>query len=584
MLILGINAYHADASACILKDNVLVAAAEEERFVRVKHLAGFPIKAIEFCLKAVNIDIQEIDYLAVNSDPKSNFLRKVLYSTINIKNPFYLAKKYFNRKTPNKYNSELKNFYNSDFRNKIINVDHHLSHINSSYFNSDFDEAACLSIDGFGDFCSTKWGFYKDNKFEIGDQVTFPNSMGIFYQSLTQYLGFRNYGDEYKVMGLAPYGNPTYQNKIEKMIKLRKKGKFQLDMKYFRHHKQDMSFEWSDGVPKFDILFDKENLVDLLSLEPRNPIEDLNQEHKNFAASIQKVYEKIFFYILNEIYDRYHNKNLALSGGCAMNSVANGKIYKNTKFEKIFIPPAAGDAGGSIGAAYEVLNQKVKKVQKFKLRNASIGPSFSNSEVELTLKKAKIFNNHEFDVKNYENFDEIIDLISSEICQGNVIGWFQGGMEWGPRALGNRSIICDPRRDDMKEILNLKIKRRESFRPFAPSILLEEVPNWFEINDAVPFMSQVFKIKKEKRKYIPSVCHVDGTGRLQTVTKESNARYFQLISEFFKTTNVPMLLNTSFNENEPIVCAPEEAIETFLRTKMDVIVLENWLIKRKAII
>ena len=228
--------------------------------------------------------------------------------------------------------------------------------------------------------------------------------------------------------------------------------------------------------------------------------------------------------------------------------------------------------------------RKVKYVKKFKLINASIGPSFSNSEIEATLKKSKIFNNPEFDAKMYENFEEVVKLISSEICQGNVIGWFQGGMEWGPRALGNRSIICDPRRDDMKEILNLKIKRRESFRPFAPSILLEEVPNWFEINDAVPFMSQVFKIKKEKRKYIPSVCHVDGTGRLQTVTKESNARYFQLISEFFKTTNVPMLLNTSFNENEPIVCAPEEAIETFLRTKMDVIVLENWLIKRKAII
>ena len=580
MFILGINAYHADASACILEDNQIIAAAEEERFGRIKHQAGFPIKAIDFCLKQAKVEIQNVDLIAVNSDPSSNFFSKLVYSVFNFKNPYYLAKKFLNRKIPSKYNFELKNYYNLDFKSKIVNVDHHLSHINSAYFNSGFEEAACLSIDGFGDFTSTKWGIYKENKFELGNQVKFPHSMGIFYQSLTQYLGFHNYGDEYKVMGLAPYGEPAYQSKIENMIKIKSKGKFELDMKYFRHHKEDMSFEWLDGSPRFDMLFEEEKLTDLLQLKPRNPSEDINQEHRNLAASIQRVYEKTFFYILNEIYDIYDNKNLALAGGCAMNSVANGKIYKNSKFQKVFIPPAAGDAGGSIGAAYEVLNQESKKNKKFKLINASLGPSFSNLEIKSYIENTKIIDKDEFDVKLFEKFDDIVKLVSEEIANGNVIGWFQGGMEWGPRALGNRSIISDPRREDMKEILNIKIKRRESFRPFAPSILREEVFDWFEIDDDVPFMSKVFKIKKEKRDLIPSVCHVDGTGRLQTVTSQSNKRYYKLIYKFFEITNVPILLNTSFNENEPIVCRPEEAIETFMRTKMDILVLEDWVIKR----
>ena len=580
MFILGINAYHADASACILEDNQIIAAAEEERFGRIKHQAGFPIKAIDFCLKQAKVEIQNVDLIAVNSDPSSNFFSKLLYSIFNGRNPYYLAKKFINRKIPSKYNFELKNYYNLDLKSKIVNVDHHLSHINSAYFNSGFEEAACLSIDGFGDFTSTKWGIYKKNKFELGNQVKFPHSMGIFYQSLTQYLGFHNYGDEYKVMGLAPYGVPAYQSKIENMIKIKSKGKFELEMKYFRHHKEDMSFEWLDGSPKFDMLFEREKLTDLLQLKPRNPGEDINQDHRNLAASIQRVYEKTFFYILNEIYDIYDNKNLALAGGCAMNSVANGKIYKNSKFQKVFIPPAAGDAGGSIGAAYEVLNQESKKNKKFKLINASLGPSFSNLEIKSYIENTKIIDKDEFDVKLFEKFDDIVKLVSEEIANGNVIGWFQGGMEWGPRALGNRSIISDPRREDMKEILNIKIKRRESFRPFAPSILREKVFDWFEIDDDVPFMSQVFNIKKEKRDLIPSVCHVDGTGRLQTVTSQSNKRYYKLIYKFFEKTNVPILLNTSFNENEPIVCRPEEAIETFMRTKMDILVLEDWVIKR----
>jgi|TARA_Y100000816_G_scaffold291201_1_gene281853 carbamoyltransferase len=581
MYILGINAYHADASACILKDNLLIAASEEERFGRLKHQAGFPLKSINFCIQKAGIEINKVDFIAVNSDPYSNFSKKILYSLLNFKSPLFLAKKFFSRKSPNKYNQELKKIYKADFINKIVNVDHHLSHINSAYFNSSFDEAACLSIDGFGDFTSTKWGHYSNDIFKMGGQVNFPHSMGIFYQSMTQYLGFHKYGDEYKVMGLAPYGKPKYINQLKMLVETFSNGNFKLNLDYFNHHKKNINFEWKSGVPKFEMLFQERNMIDLLSLKPRTPGSELNQNYIDLATSVQRVYEDVFLDILNNLHDMYKCNNLVLSGGCAMNSVANGKIYNNTKFKKIFIPPAAGDSGGAIGAAYEVIKNKKNEPKKYTLVNASIGPSFSNEDIKVVLDNNSIFTNDEFEAIEYKNPSDLIEFIVSEIIRGGVIGWFQGGMEWGPRALGNRSIICDPRRTDMKEILNNKIKRRESFRPFAPSILREYVSDWFENDDDVPFMSQVYKIKKHKRNTIPSVCHVDGTGRLQTVTKKSNKKYYDLIFRFFEKTNVPMILNTSFNENEPIVCRPEEALDTFLRTKMDILVMEDWLIKRK---
>tara|TARA_B100000401_G_scaffold115197_1_gene75181 strand:+ start:6998 stop:8746 length:1749 start_codon:yes stop_codon:yes gene_type:complete len=581
MYILGINAYHADASACILKDNLLIAASEEERFGRLKHQAGFPLKSINFCIQKAGIEINKVDFIAVNSDPYSNFSKKILYSLLNFKSPLFLAKKFFSRKSPNKYNQELKKIYKADFINKIVNVDHHLSHINSAYFNSSFDEAACLSIDGFGDFTSTKWGHYSNDIFKMGGQVNFPHSMGIFYQSMTQYLGFHKYGDEYKVMGLAPYGKPKYINQLKLLVETFSNCNFKLNLDYFNHHKKNINFEWKSGVPKFEMLFQERNMIDLLSLKPRTPGSELNQNYIDLATSVQRVYEDVFLDILNNLHDMYKCNNLVLSGGCAMNSVANGKIYNNTKFKKIFIPPAAGDSGGAIGAAYEVIKNKKNEPKKYTLVNASIGPSFSNEDIKVVLDNNSIFTNDEFEAIEYKNPSDLIEFIVSEIIRGGVIGWFQGGMEWGPRALGNRSIICDPRRTDMKEILNNKIKRRESFRPFAPSILREYVSDWFENDDDVPFMSQVYKIKKHKRNTIPSVCHVDGTGRLQTVTKKSNKKYYDLIFRFFEKTNVPMILNTSFNENEPIVCRPEEALDTFLRTKMDILVMEDWLIKRK---
>ncbi len=581
MYILGINAYHADASACILKDNLLIAASEEERFGRLKHQAGFPSKSISFCIQKAGIEIDQVDFIAVNSDPYSNFSKKILYSLLNFKSPLILAKKFFSRKSPNKYNVELNKIYKTDFINKIVNVDHHLSHINSAYFNSSFDEAACLSIDGFGDFTSTKWGHYSNDIFKFGGQVNFPHSMGIFYQSMTQYLGFHKYGDEYKVMGLAPYGKPKYINQLKLLVETFSNGNFKLNLDYFNHHKKNINFEWKDGVPKFEMLFQEKYMTNLLSLKPRTPGSELTQNYIDLATSVQRVYEEVFLDILNNLHDMYKCNNLVISGGCAMNSVANGKIYNNTKFKKLFIPPAAGDSGGAIGAAYEVIKNKKNEPKKYTLVNASIGPSFSNEDIKVVLDNNSIFTNDEFEAIEYKNLSNLIEFVVSEIIRGNVIGWFQGGMEWGPRALGNRSIICDPRRTDMKEILNNKIKRRESFRPFAPSILREYVSDWFENDDDVPFMSQVYKIKKHKRHIIPSVCHVDGTGRLQTVTKKSNKKYYDLIFSFFEKTNVPMILNTSFNENEPIVCRPEEALDTFLRTKMDILVMEDWLIKRK---
>jgi carbamoyltransferase len=397
---------------------------------------------------------------------------------------------------------------------------------------------------------------------------------------MTQYLGFPNYGDEYKVMGLAPYGKPVYLDQMRDVVHLNTDGTFKLNLKYFRHHNENVKYEWEGGSPVIDSLFNAKSLQELLGFPARDSKTPVDDTCRNLARSVQAMYEESFFNILNCIHGKYGVSNLSLAGGCAMNSVANGMVYRNTPFTKVYIQSAAGDAGGAIGAAFALQNRLPGNSSRFHMNHSYWGPEFSNDDIEKILRQkyADSFNDG-FLVKKTDE-DELIELTANAIADGKVIGWFQNRMEWGPRALGNRSILGDPRRADMKDILNHKIKRRESFRPFAPSVLRERVPEWFENDDDVPFMMQVYQIKKDKREKIPAVTHVDGSGRLQTVSADTNTRYHSLIKKFEEITGVPMLLNTSFNENEPVVCKPEEAIDCFLRTKMDVLVMQDWLIQR----
>jgi carbamoyltransferase len=398
---------------------------------------------------------------------------------------------------------------------------------------------------------------------------------------MTQFLGFVNYGDEYKMMGLAPYGKPSYLEQMRSIVKLQKEGGFSLDLDYFMHQSEGVSMVWESGAPKIGRVFSPA-LQDLLG-PLRSGGLPIEQRHKDLAASAQAMYEEAFFHLLNHVQKTTGKTALCLAGGCALNSVANGKIFKRTDFKDFYAQPAAGDAGGAIGAAYYVWNQQLKKPRSFVMDHAYWGPGFDDEAVESVLRAHRVrMDEFGCTVKKFDDEGRLCGLIAAAIASGSVIGWQQGRMEWGPRALGNRSILADPRRADMKDIINSKIKRRESFRPFAPSILREAVKVWFETDYENPFMLQVFQVRPDKRDAIPAVTHVDGSGRLQSVEKSANPRYHRLISAFAAITGVPLVLNTSFNENEPVVCDPAEAIECFLRTEMDMLVIGNHLIERRG--
>ena len=584
MYILGLNIFHGDSSACLLCDGKLIAAAEEERFRRVKHWAGFPSESIKWCLSEAKIGLNDINHISINQDPKANIFKKIIYTILKRPSLKMLLGRFQNKQKRLSIKEYLlKEFPNSRFTGFIHSVEHHTAHLSSAFHVAPFTKSVVVSVDGFGDFASSAWGIGTGTKINLDDRVYFPHSLGIFYQALTQFIGFHNYGDEYKVMGLAPYGKPIYIEKMREIVKLKLNGSFELNLNYFRHHKEKINYQWENGSPSVGILFSAD--LEKLLGPARKKDQELTQRHKDIAHSVQAMYEEAFFHLLNKLHKRYDLDNLAISGGCGMNSVANGKVLLKTPFKRIYVQAAAGDAGGAIGAALITWHKVGGKNSKKRVSphdHAYWGPSFSNDYISnlLKLQKDRI-NIENCVIENFLDFSQLAKLIASEIEKGKVIGWFQGKMEWGPRALGNRSIICDPRRSDMKNILNLKIKRRESFRPFAPSVLCEDVSDWFEQNDNVPFMMQVYQINKNKRSEIPAVTHVDGSGRLQSVDKTTNPRYYQLIKEFKSLTNVPMILNTSFNENEPVVCKPEEALNTFLRTKMDVLVLGDWMIKRK---
>ena len=581
MIILGLNAFHGDASAAIVQDGALIAAVEEERFRRIKHWAGLPSASIRYCLDAAGVTLDQIDKIAVNQDSRANLGGKLRYLVRERPSLSLVLDRVRNRSSREGISELLaKEFPGSKVQAEIEHVEHHLAHLSSAFHVSPFEDAIVVSVDGFGDFASAAWGVGHGPSIDIEGRVLFPHSLGIFYQALSQYLGFPYYGDEYKVMGLAPYGKAIYLPQMRQIVGLRSDGAFDLDLKYFRHHKEKIAFDWDGGSPEFSDLFTSA-LEELLGPR-RHPSEPLEQKHKDIARSTQAMYEEAFFNLLNVLHERHKVPNIALAGGCAANSVANGKVRRMTSLKNVYVQSAAGDAGGAIGAAFSVWHKQGGQ-RTFVMDHANWGPQYDSTYIErLIVDQATRIQEARCLASQIDDLGELCRQTAAAIADGKVIGWFQGRMEWGPRALGNRSIVCDPRRADMKDILNAKIKRRESFRPFAPSILAESTADWFEEDDDVPFMMQVFQIREEKRAHIPAVTHVDGSGRLQTVKKTANPRYHALISAFCDLTGVPMVLNTSFNENEPVVCRPEEALDCFLRTNMDVLVLGDVIIRRET--
>jgi carbamoyltransferase len=580
MVILGLNAFHADSSACIVRDGRLVAAAEEERFRRIKHWAGFPSQSIAYCLCEAGLRLDDVDHVAVNMDDRSHIMRKVGYLLGHPPNMGLVLARLRNRHKRQQLPELLAEAFPDDsFRGAFHNIEHHLAHLSSAFHVSPFEEAVVVSVDGFGDFASAAWGIGRGKEIDIAGRVHFPHSLGIFYEALTHYLGFPHYGDEYKVMGLAPYGKLAYLSEMRRIVRLMSDGTFKLDLDYFRHHTEEMPYQWENAAPQAGDLFSPA-LEDLLGprRQPEDPLED---RHRDIARSVQAVYEDAFFHLIGPLQQRFASTDIALAGGCAMNSVANGKIRRKTPFRRVYVQSAAGDAGGAIGAAYVVWH-RLGGARSFVMDHAFWGPEFSPAAIMRLLDERRDeITRSGCTVEEISGEEELCRRAAAAIAEGAVLGWFQGRMEWGPRALGNRSILCDPRRADMKAVLNAKIKRRESFRPFAPSVLAEAVGEWFEEDDAVPFMMQVFLIREEKRSQIPAVTHVDGSGRLQTVYPHTNPRYYRLIESFRDLTGVPMVLNTSFNENEPVVCRPEEALDCFLRTKMDALVIGNMLTSRR---
>jgi carbamoyltransferase len=580
--VLGLNAFHADAAAALVKDGELVAAVEEERFRRIKHWGGFPSESIRYCLREAGIDLAQVDHVAINRDNQANRWRKLAFVVRAGISPSYVLTRLRNRRDWANLESNFKQHLpDQAFRAMVHPVEHHLAHLASAFLVSPFDKAVTVSVDGFGDFSSAAWGLGSGTHVAAEGRVHFPHSLGVFYESMTQFIGFPHYGDEYKVMGLAPYGEPRFVEQMKEIVRLKSDGGFALNLRYFRHATgEGANYSVKDGIPSGGRLW-TDALAELLgpAREDGAPLEDV---HRDIARSAQVTYENAFFHMLNTLHARYGSDAIAVAGGCAYNSVANGKIFDRTPFRKVYVQSAGGDSGGAIGAAFATWHKVSPSApRRFVMDHSYWGPSATPDEIAGAIAARKTdFDTAGCSIERIGDEATLCRRTAQAITEGKVIGWFQGRLEWGPRALGNRSILGDPRRGDMKDILNLKIKRRESFRPFAPSILRAAVKDWFETDDDVPFMMQVFKIKEDKRKEIPAVAHVDGTGRLQTVTWAGNPRYARVISAFNDLTGVPMLLNTSFNENEPVVCLPAEAIDCFLRTKMDVLVLGDTYIER----
>ncbi len=569
--VLGISCYYHDAAAALLKDGQIVAAAEEERFTRKKHDPSFPINAINHCLKSQNITIKDINHIGFYEKPILKFER-LLYQhlqtfPLSIKTfitsiPSWLKKKLRITKTIRK---KLK--YSGD----VFFIEHHMAHAASAFLVSPFEKAAILTVDGVGEWTTTAYGIAENNNITLLKEIRFPHSLGLLYSTITAYLGFSVNNSEYKVMGLAPYGNMNrktnkYYKKLQEVIDIKQDGSYRLNMNYFVFH-------YAKKMPS-------KELCTLLEGPIRKKESEIGQRHKDIAAALQMLLEDVMIKMLKHLYKETKCENLAMAGGVALNSVCNGKILRNTPFKKIWIQPNATDGGTSIGAAAYVYNTILGHKREHALTHAYLGPEYTTKKIE------QFLHGKEIKYREFKDEQELIETTAKLIHENKIVAWFQGQMEWGPRALGARSILANPCNPKAKELLNSKVKHREKFRPFAPVVCHEDAQEYFECDNPIPaptdFMLMVYPIRKEYWDKVPAVTHVDGTGRLQTIKKEQNPAYYKLIKEFGKLSGIPMLINTSFNiRGEPIVCTPEDAYKCMMGTEIDCLIIGSFLIKRQ---
>ncbi|HEX6062639.1 MAG TPA: carbamoyltransferase C-terminal domain-containing protein [Longimicrobiales bacterium] len=574
MHVLGINAYHAGASACLLRDGALVAAVEEERLNRQKYWAGFPVLAVRKCLELGGIQPQDLHHVAISRDPNANLLRKAFWAVRRNPRIGYLTDRLINRRQVARIDETFcaaLGLQRQELTAEFHHVEHHRAHMASAFFVSPFERAAILSVDGMGDFVSTMWGSGEGNRITVADAVHFPHSLGFLYTAVSQWLGFTSFGDEGKVMGLASYGSPRVDG-LDELVRVQRDGSFELNMDYFRHEREGVEMTWAEGTPTLGPLYSDRFLERFGA--PRSRSAPIERMHEDMAATVQHVLEHALEQLLHRLHGETGMTDLCLAGGVALNGVFNGKIRSRSRFRRVYVQPAANDAGTALGAASYVWHQQLGKPRAYVMEHAYTGPAYGNHEIEDALRAAGL---------SYRTLDEVelARTTARLIASGNVVGWFQHRMEWGPRALGARSILADPRRAEMRAVLNARIKQREPFRPFAPSLLEAAVDDYLEGAQADPFMVTVYPVRAHKKSEIPAVTHVDGTARLQSVTAQQAPHYARVLEAFAEETGVPVLVNTSFNENEPIVCAPADAIDCFQRTRMDALAIGNCLVQRR---
>ena len=573
-IILGINTFHAGASAAIVIDGVPAVAIAEERLNRVKYYAGFPRLAIEACLNITNLKFSDIDAVAVGRDSSANLHKKLEFALKHPGKLLNLARIRTKSKTFDDLESLIASECDVDaasLKFKTYNIEHHLAHTASAYFMSEWEHSAGITVDGSGDFVSCMFSECEGDEIRPLRKIFVPHSLGTLYTAVCQFIGYPKYGDEGKVMGLAPLGTDAYQGFFEDILSPTENG-LALNPEYFLPFGANQGMEINDAGEMIVHRLYSDRFINELG-PPREKYGEITQRDEDVAFGLQRVFEKYYMHLLNALHKMVPTERIAMAGGCALNSVANGKALIETPFRDTCIQPAAGDDGLALGAALYVSNSILKEGKRWAMKNAYLGKDFSNDVIKAELERYEV---------SYQMLgrDELLDRTSEEIKDGNVVGWFQGRMEWGPRALGNRSILAHPGFPNMKDILNARIKHREWFRPFAPSVIAERQSDIFEQDHPSPFMLHVYKIKPEWRERLSAVNHVDDTGRLQTVARDENELYYDLISQFESKTGIPVILNTSFNENEPIVCQPSEAIECFLRTKVDVLVIGSFFCKK----
>jgi carbamoyltransferase len=576
-VILGINTHHAGSSAALLVDGMPAAAVAEERLNRIKYYAGFPRLSVQRVLDMAGLEFRDIDYVAVGRDANANLNKKLEYVIRNPSKLLNLVRMRGARAALGDMKSLLATECGAaerDLRFEQINVEHHLAHIASAYFISPWDHAAGFSMDGSGDFVTCMLTECVGQDIHVKQRIFVPHSLGSLYAMVCQFIGYGKYGDEGKVMGLAPYGKPAYIDVFREMVQPTGTG-FELNPRFFMPFGSNQGIEVNDRGEMEVLRHYSDHMIALFG-EPRSPKAEITQRDMDMAHSLQQVFEDIYMHMLNLLHNLVPVDRVAMAGGAVLNSVANGKMFDRTPFAETCIQPAAGDEGLALGAALYASQSVLREPTRYVMKDSYLGPEFSRPEMKAALDAAHV---------EYLELtrQDLLEATAREIENGNVVGWFQGRMEWGPRALGNRSILAHPGRDDMKDILNARIKRREWFRPFAPVVLADRQDEIFEHTYPSPYMLHVYKIRTEWRERLKAVRHVDDTGRLQTVSRDENPLYYDLVKKFGERTGIPVLINTSFNENEPIICTPEEAVDCFLRTHMDVLVLSNFLCRKSDV-